>query len=54
MVENGGWWSNMHTAISGDYPFRLGEDFTGKLDNFRVYDRVLTEIEIYELFITRQ
>ncbi len=48
--------SHTSTITANDYPLGIGRDgrhgdtFTGRIDNVRIYDRVLTSDEIEELF----
>ncbi|MDR1120253.1 MAG: LamG domain-containing protein [Dysgonamonadaceae bacterium] len=43
-----------NSTLSGNYPLLLGTGFTGKMDNFRVYNRELTQSEITEIYNARQ
>ena len=40
--------------VYGNAPMLLGRSFTGKMDNFRAYNRELTQAEITELFNAKQ
>jgi hypothetical protein len=37
-----------------NYPLQLGNGFTGKMDNFRAYNRELTQAEITEIYNAKQ
>jgi hypothetical protein len=39
---------------TANYPLQIGNGFTGKMDNFRVYNRELTQSEITELYNAKQ
>ncbi|MDR1881497.1 MAG: carboxypeptidase regulatory-like domain-containing protein [Prevotella sp.] len=41
-------------AITTNYPLQLGEGFTGKMDNFRAYNRELVQSEITEIYNAKQ
>jgi len=43
-----------YTYTDNPYPLQLGNGFTGKMDNFRCYNRELTQSEITELFNAKQ
>jgi hypothetical protein len=40
--------------VVADLSLQLGKDFTGKMDNFRVYNRVLTSSEVLQIYSARQ
>ncbi|MDR1882075.1 MAG: LamG domain-containing protein [Prevotella sp.] len=41
-------------TLYGDSPLLLGSGFTGKIDNFRVYNREITSDEIAEIYSAKQ
>jgi hypothetical protein len=49
-----------YSSVSDSYtntsqnPLKLGQGFTGKMDNFRVYNRELTQSEITEIYNAKQ
>jgi hypothetical protein len=45
--------SNSNTSTTS-YPLQLGNGFTGKMDNFRIYNRELTQAEVTEIFNAKQ
>jgi hypothetical protein len=42
------------TSAAGNYAWRLGEGFTGMMDNFRFYNRVITPSEITTIYNAKQ
>jgi uncharacterized protein YjdB len=43
-----------YMTVTASLLFMIGKQFTGKMDNFRVYNRALTQAEITEIFNTKQ
>lgn len=47
--------SYSYSGVSANiYPMFIGNGFTGKMDNFRIYNRELTQAEITEIYNAKQ